>query len=38
MKYQCKQCKFSWEGFSDTFDKVLIHEKTHKRGKNNGDL
>ena len=32
MKYNCRECKFSWEGNTDTFDKVLIHEKTHKRG------
>jgi hypothetical protein len=29
MKYNCRQCTFHWDGFSDTFDKVLIHEKTH---------
>jgi hypothetical protein len=29
MKYHCSDCKFSWEGNSDTFQKVLVHEKTH---------
>jgi hypothetical protein len=29
MKYNCKDCSFRWEGNSDTFDKVLVHEKTH---------
>jgi hypothetical protein len=29
MKYNCKNCKFHWEGNSDTFGKVLSHEKTH---------
>ena len=32
MKYNCRDCKFGWEGNSDTFQKVLDHEKTHKRG------
>jgi hypothetical protein len=32
MKYNCRECKFKWEGNTDTFDRVLIHEKTHKRG------
>ena len=32
MKYNCRKCKFKWEGNSDTFDKVLIHEKTHQGG------
>ena len=31
MKYKCRDCKFGWEGNSDTFDRVLIHEKTHKK-------
>ncbi|EIJ66989.1 hypothetical protein BD31_I1442 [Candidatus Nitrosopumilus salaria BD31] len=36
MKYQCRSCTFHWEGNSDTFDKVLIHEKTHlKKTKEN---
>jgi hypothetical protein len=30
MKYNCRKCKFKWEGYPDTFDKVLIHEKTHQ--------
>ncbi|KEQ56408.1 hypothetical protein AAA799E16_01507 [Marine Group I thaumarchaeote SCGC AAA799-E16] len=38
MKYNCKYCKFTWEGFPDTFDKVLAHEKTHKKGKSHGNL
>jgi hypothetical protein len=29
MKYNCKKCSFHWEGNSDTFVKVLVHEKTH---------
>ena len=29
MKYNCRECTFHWDGYSDTFDKVLIHEKTH---------
>lgn len=29
MKYNCKDCSFNWEGNSDTFGKVLIHERTH---------
>ena len=29
MKYHCRDCRFSWEGNSDTFQKVLVHEKTH---------
>ena len=29
MKYNCKKCNFHWEGNSDTFDKVLVHEKIH---------
>jgi len=29
MKYNCKKCNYNWEGNSDTFEKVLIHEKTH---------
>ncbi len=31
MKYNCRNCKFTWTGFSDTFDKVLAHEKTHEK-------
>ena len=31
MKYNCRECSFRWDGYSDTFDKVLIHEKTHKK-------
>ena len=29
MKYHCRDCSFNWEGNSDTFGKVLVHEKTH---------
>ena len=29
MKYNCRQSTFHWDGYSDIFDKVLIHEKTH---------
>lgn len=29
MKYNCSQCKFRWEGNSDTFFKVIEHEKIH---------
>jgi hypothetical protein len=28
-RYNCKDCSFQWEGNSDTFVKVLAHEKTH---------
>ena len=31
MKYNCRDCAFHWDGYSDTFDKVLVHEKTHKK-------
>lgn len=30
LKYNCKDCEFTWEGRHDTFYEVLIHEKTHK--------
>lgn len=29
MKYHCRDCTFQWAGNSDTFEKVLAHEKTH---------
>ena len=29
MKYKCRDCSFNWQGNSDTFGKVLVHEKTH---------
>lgn len=29
MKYNCKHCSFNWDGNSDTFKQVLVHEKTH---------
>jgi hypothetical protein len=29
MKYNCKDCSFHWNGNSDTFKLVLVHEKTH---------
>ena len=31
MKYNCRQCNFKWDGNSDTFFKVLVHEKTHEK-------
>ncbi len=31
MKYRCRVCNFNWEGNSDTFSKVLLHEKTHTK-------
>lgn len=31
MNYKCRKCKFQWHGDMDSFDKVLIHEKTHKK-------
>ncbi|WP_297464443.1 hypothetical protein [Nitrosarchaeum sp.] len=33
MKYNCKDCKFHWEGWIDTFEHVLTHEKTHLKNK-----
>ncbi len=33
MRYRCKNCNFQWEGNSDTFDKVLAHERTHLKHK-----
>jgi len=33
MKYNCKNCDFHWEGWMDTFEKVLFHEKTHLKNK-----
>ncbi len=38
MKYNCKNCNFHWEGNSDTFDKVLVHEKTHIKDSTNGHM
>lgn len=33
MNYRCNDCSFKWSGNSDTFEKVIIHERTHeKRG------
>lgn len=32
MKYNCRECNYKWEGFSDTFNLVLTHEKTHQSG------
>ena len=29
MNYTCSVCSFKWNGNSDTFETVLIHEKTH---------
>lgn len=33
MKYNCRVCAFKWKGNSDTFTKVLAHEKTHMKTK-----
>ena len=30
-EYNCRACIFTWDGNSDTFSKVLTHEKTHKK-------
>jgi hypothetical protein len=38
MKYLCRDCKFTWEGFPDIFDQVLTHKKTYKKGKSHDDL
>jgi len=35
MKYNCRDCSFKWDGNSDTFSKVLIHEKTHLKTNKN---
>ena len=29
MNYKCNNCNFKWSGYSDTFEKVIIHERTH---------
>lgn len=29
MKYNCRKCKYKWEGNIDTFYTILDHEKTH---------
>ncbi len=29
MKYHCRDCSFTWQGNSDTFEKVIVHERTH---------
>ena len=34
MKYNCRECKYKWDGNSDTFFRVLEHEKTHKKSEN----
>ena len=31
MNYKCPKCKFHWSGEMEYFDKVLAHEKTHKK-------
>ncbi|EPA06420.1 hypothetical protein BG20_I2134 [Candidatus Nitrosarchaeum limnium BG20] len=33
MRYNCNSCKFHWEGWMDTFEQVLTHEKTHLKNK-----
>jgi len=30
MKYKCQQCRFQWEGNTDTFSQVIEHERIHK--------
>ena len=32
MNYKCSDCSFKWSGYSDTFEKVIIHERTHRKG------
>ena len=29
MNYKCSNCNFKWSGYSDTFEKVIVHERTH---------
>jgi len=31
MNYKCTDCSFKWSGYSDTFQKVIIHERTHTK-------
>ena len=31
VNYKCSKCNFKWSGHSDTFEKVIIHERTHVR-------
>lgn len=31
MNYNCPKCKFRWQGNMDSFEKVLDHEKSHKK-------
>jgi len=31
MTYHCKHCSFTWNSWESDFEKVLIHEKTHKK-------
>jgi len=31
MTYHCKHCGFTWNSWEGDFEKVLIHEKTHKK-------
>jgi len=31
MKYFCRECNYKWEGYTDTFFKVLEHEKIHQK-------
>jgi hypothetical protein len=31
MNYKCSNCSFKWSGNSDTFEKVIIHERTHAK-------
>ena len=32
MNYKCSDCSFKWSGNSDTFEKVIIHERIHAKG------
>ena len=29
MKYHCNQCSFKWNGYLDSFEEVIQHEKIH---------
>ena len=31
MKWSCPKCNYQWTEDMETFDKVLAHEKTHKK-------
>ena len=38
MKYNCKNCSFHWEGNIDTFEKVITHERAHKKSTSDTEL